>query len=194
MDQRLRSVVGRRAKRLRVQAGRSLREQARRAGVSASALSQLENERGGLSLDRLQRLAHDFGLSVTDLLGDEDGAGPAATPDTVEILRDAAGTTPAVSRGTGVLYQLLGPGSGHRLQPYMLSFEPGGGYGRDLMGHDGEEFCYVLVGAVHLLIAGEVHPLRQGDSARFGSERPHGFRNASQEGVAVVIGAATPPW
>ena len=193
MDQRLRSVVGRRAKRLRVQAGRSLREQARRAGVSASALSQLENERGGLSLDRLQRLANDFGLSVTDLLGEEEGAAPAAPPE-VEILRDAAGSTPSVNRGTGVNYQLLGPGAGHRLQPYMLSFAPGGGYGRDLMGHEGEEFSYVLVGAVDLLIGDEVHRLRQGDSARFRTERPHGFRNASKEGVAVVVGAATPPW
>jgi uncharacterized cupin superfamily protein len=80
------------------------------------------------------------------------------------------------------------------LQPYVLSFLPGGGYESDPIGHVGEEFAYVIVGAVDFLLNEEVHRLRQGDGIRFRTEAPHAFRNASSSGIAVVVGAATPPW
>ena len=74
----------------------------------------------------------------------------------------------AARRGT--LYQLLGAGSGHLLQPYVLSFLPGEGYTSDPIGHAGEEFAYVIVGAVDVLLSEEVHRLRQGDAIRFRTE------------------------
>jgi uncharacterized cupin superfamily protein len=63
-----------------------------------------------------------------------------------------------------------------------------------MIGHPGEEVAYVLHGQVELLIGSECHQLGQGDLIRFGAERPHAFRNRSSVGVAMVIGAATPPW
>jgi transcriptional regulator with XRE-family HTH domain len=196
MTEELREVVAQRVRRLRVQSGRSLREQARRTGIAPSALSQLENQRGGLSLERLQRVAADFGLHVTDLLQD-DGRGEDAgerEAGTAELFRDCAARAAGIMRGHGALYQLVGGGRGHRLQPYLISLQPGGGYDGDLMGHPGEEFSYVLVGRVDVLIEDEVHELRCGDAIRFRADRPHGFRNGSSDGVAMLVGAATPPW
>ena len=76
----------------------------------------------------------------------------------------------------------------------MLTFLPGGSYGSDRLGHPGEEFAYVVIGEVELLLGDEVHKLRQGDAIRFRTETPHSFRNASATGTALVVGAATPPW
>lgn len=194
MDERLRKVVGERAKRLRIQAGRSLREQARRVDLAPSALSQLENQKGGLSLERLQVLAADFGLQVTDLLTDTAESDAGFSTGHVEIMEQCLSNTAGISRGKGTIYTLLGSGHNHRLQPYMISFEPGGGYDRDLIGHEGEEFTYVLIGAIDLTLGGEVYRLRQGDAIRFDSGPVHAFRNASENAIAVVIGAATPPW
>jgi transcriptional regulator with XRE-family HTH domain len=53
-------IVGQRIRRLRMQAGRGLREQAREIGISASSLSDIENNRGGISLRRLQLVANHF--------------------------------------------------------------------------------------------------------------------------------------
>jgi len=50
------------------------------------------------------------------------------------------------------------------------------------------------MGEVELLFGSEVHRLSQGDMARYRSETPHAFRNASSVGIALVIGAAIPPW
>ncbi len=191
MDDRLALVVGQRIRRLRVQAGKSLRAQAREIGISASSLSALENSRGGISLSRLQRVAAHFGLHITDLLAESDGN---SSRREVEVVRNCSAQVQGVRRGTGVLYQLLGRGHGHAIQPYLLSFEPAGTYERDMIAHSGEEFAYVLQGEVELLIGSQRRRLQQGDAIRFRTEIPHAFRNASSVGVAIVIGAATPPW
>ena len=184
-------VLGQRLRRLRTHTGKTLRAQAREIGIAPSSLSALENGQGGVSLKRLQLVADHFGLHITELLGE-----PAAASGSegVEIIRNCAATVSGVQRGSGVFYQLLGGGHGHTIQPYLLTFQPGGGYDRDMIGHVGEEFAYVLHGQVELLIEDECHALSQGDIIRFRAERPHAFRNASRVGVATVIGAATPPW
>jgi quercetin dioxygenase-like cupin family protein len=155
-------------------------------GISASSLSDIENSRGGISLRRLQRVADHFGLRLTELLSEPDGVGGAA--GSVEVIRDAPGAVPAVRRGKGVLYQLLGWPQG------LLSFEPGGTFEDDKIAHPGEEFAYVLFGEIELLFGDEVHRLSQGDFVRFRTETPHAYRNASSVGMAAVLGAATPPW
>jgi len=161
--------------------------------MSPSSLSELENARSGISLRRLQQVADHFGLHVTDLLADEGSPDGVERAAQCEVIRSAA-ATPGVTRGQGVHYQLLGAGHGHALQAVVLSFEPGGGYADDKMAHPGEEFCYVVYGSVELLLGEDVHTLAQGDAARFRTEIPHALRNSSSDGMAVVIGAATPPW
>jgi len=183
--------MGQRIRRLRTQAGKTLRAQAREIGIAPSSLSALENNQGGVSLKRLQLVAEHFGLHITELLGEP---GVVAGADPVEIIRNCSATVRGVRRGRGVLYQLLGSGRNHTIQPYLLSFEPSGSYERDMIAHTGEEFAYVLQGEVELLIETEAHRLSQGDLIRFRADRPHAFRNASSVGVATVIGAATPPW
>jgi transcriptional regulator with XRE-family HTH domain len=190
-------ALGDRLRRLRMERGIGLREQAREIGVSASSLSALENNRGGVSLQRLQKVADFFDLHITDLLAEDgaDGASADGNPEpTIEVVRAWANSVPGVERGDGALYQLLGHGGSHQIQPYLICFQPGGSYSNDPISHAGEEFAYVALGAVELLLGDQVTRLGQGDAVRFRTETPHAFRNASSAGVAVLIGAATPPW
>jgi quercetin dioxygenase-like cupin family protein/DNA-binding XRE family transcriptional regulator len=195
MDDSLRENLGQRLRHLREESGRGLREQAREIGISASSLSALENNTGGVSLQRLQRVANHFGLHITDLLaapGDDiDGNGRPSKP---ELVRGWSTTVSGVERGAGALYQLLGHGHNHQIQPYLISFEPGAGYRNDPIAHAGEEFAFVVFGEVELLLGKESYVLGQGDAIRFRTETPHAFRNASELGMSIVIGAATPPW
>jgi len=184
-------LMGHRIRTLREQSGRSLRAQAAEIGIAASSLSALENNQGGVSLKRLQLVAQYFGLHITDLLG---GIAAERADMPIEITRNCASSVKGVSRGSGVLYQLLGSGTDHAIQPYLLSFEPSGTFERDMIGHPGEEFAYVLQGEVDLVFERESHRLAAGDAARFRTQRPHAFRNPSAAGYAMVVGAATPPW
>lgn len=188
--------LGQRLRLLRTQSGQGLREQAREIGISASSLSALENNRGGVSLRRLQRVAEHYDLQITDLLSD-GGQGVRAGnggPSDPEVVRSWGTSVRGVERGAGVLYQLMGHGSGHQLQPYLISFQPGASYRNDAIAHSGEEFAYVVLGEVELLLGEESYRLAQGDAIRFSPDVPHAFRNASAIGIAMIIGAATPPW
>jgi transcriptional regulator with XRE-family HTH domain len=194
MDESLRKNLGQRLRHLREETGLGLREQAREIGISASSLSALENNTGGVSLQRLQQVANHFGLHITDLLAaDEDGNGNGR-PAKPEVIRSWGATVAGVERGEGVLYQLLGHGHNHQIQPYLISFQPGASYRNDPIAHAGEEFAFVVIGEVELLLGRESYILSQGDAIRFRTEAPHAFRNASNLGVAVLIGAAAPPW
>jgi len=175
-----------------VQSGLSVREQARVLGISASSLSALENCHGGMSLGRLQVVAQHFGLHITDLLAPDEPVHGREVPG-LEIFTRIDRSRTSIQRGTGTTYQLLGSGHAHTVQPAIVTFEPGGGYEHDLMGHPGEEFAYVVLGDVELLHGHEVHPLGPGESARFSALTPHGFRNASDTDMALLVTAATPP-
>ena len=197
MDEQLAAVVGQRVRRLRLQAGNSLRKQAQLVGVAPSALSALENCRGGMSLTALQRVSSHFGLSITELLAPPSPASESTNhnePAQLEFFRSALSGTPSMQVGRWRNLQLLGPASGHDLQPYISTFMPGGAQDTEAVGHPGEEFVYVLAGEVELLYGKDVYRLSQGDAVRFRTEPPHICRNASASGVAVIIGASTPPW
>jgi transcriptional regulator with XRE-family HTH domain len=196
MDAPLPESLGQRLRMLRLQRGQGLREQAREIGMSASSLSELENNRGGVSLRRLQRLAEHYGLPITDLLSDPEQQGNDANgrPREPEIVRSWGTSIRGVERGAGVTYQLMGPAHDHQLQPYLISFQPGGSYRNDAIAHSGEEFAYVVLGEVELLLGDQAYRLAQGDSIRFQPDVPHAFRNASTNGIAMIVGAATPPW
>lgn len=194
MDDALAQLVGDRLKRLRVRSGMSLREQARNLGISPSSLSAVENGRGGISLKRLQQVANHFNLVVSDLLGPESNGSEAAGAVPVEINHRDSASSPTVRRGKGTHYRLLGSGGSHSIQGASVTFEPGGGYEFDAMGHEGEEFVYVLYGDIDLLHGDKAYRLGAGDSARFSSSVAHAYRNASQTDMAHIIAAATPPW
>jgi transcriptional regulator with XRE-family HTH domain len=184
--------LGQRLRRLREQSGQGLRTAARAIGISASSLSSLENNRAGVSLRRIQQVASHYGLHVSDLLAPEESA--RSDESVPEIVRAWASSAPGIERGNGVLYQMMGSGHGHDIQPYLISFPPGSSYGDDSIGHPGEEFAFVLLGAVELLVDGRSYLLQQGDIMRFSSAKPHAFRNASTLGMSILIGAATPPF
>lgn len=193
MDDALAQLVGSRLKALRLRSGVSLREQARLLEISPSSLSAVENGRGGISLKRLQQVAHHYDLVVSDLLGPQD-AGAESVGPAVEIARRGDAAQPVVRRGKGTYYRVLGAAKGHSLQSASVTFEPGGGYAEDAMGHEGEEFVYVVYGDIELIHDGQTYSLGAGESARFAASAPHAYRNASETDMAHIIAAATPPW
>ena len=60
------------------------------------------------------------------------------------------------------------------MEPFLLSFDPKVAQGVPIT-HDGQEFVYVVEGAVELFYDGRCYRLEQGDSAYLDSSRPHTF-------------------
>ncbi|WAJ42837.1 XRE family transcriptional regulator [Mycobacterium sp. Aquia_216] len=191
METELIPELGQRLREMRKLRGRSVREQARILKVSPSTLSELERGIAGISLQRLQAVAQSLGVSMADLLTPNGASSASGHP--LEIITPADLGSATVHPGPGLHYALVGSGGQHRLQPYRVTFDAGASAPEPIR-HAGQEFCYVLFGEVYLHLGDNQYLVTAGSFARFDSDIPHAFSNASQTNVAGFVGAGTPAW
>jgi transcriptional regulator with XRE-family HTH domain len=156
--------------RLRRERQLSQTEVARLAGVSASAISQAEAGRRGLSVDTLLLLAERLGITVDDLL--------AITPPAGYVLarRERKG------RQATVTPLLDDPKAGMRAFLVRLS---GGESGHPPSAHKGAELVLVARGLVQLELGADTPVLRSGDAALAITVPLSSWRNLTAEPAAL---------
>ncbi|MGL3210253.1 cupin domain-containing protein [Bradyrhizobium sp. BR 1433] len=176
-------AVGRRIRDLRRSKEMSLEVVAARTDLSIGFISQIERGLSSPSLRVVATLADVLGVGIAALFGAtprDDGAGGIVT-------REVQRAELKLWR-TGISKQLLSPaGSESRLNLFLVHLEPGGNTGDEFYTHDGEEAGLVLQGEMTLTVDTETWTLKQGDSFRFASRRPHRFSNPARDAKAVVL-------
>ncbi|MGX1346664.1 transcriptional regulator with XRE-family HTH domain [Bradyrhizobium elkanii] len=176
-------AVGRRIRDLRRSKEMSLEVVAARTDLSIGFISQIERGLSSPSLRVLATLADVLGVGIAALFGatpKDDGAGGVVT-------REVQRAELKLWR-TGISKQLLSPaGSESRLNLFLVHLEPGGNTGDEFYTHDGEEAGLVLQGEMTLTVDTKTWTLKQGDSFRFASRRPHRFSNPARDAKAMVL-------
>jgi DNA-binding transcriptional MerR regulator/quercetin dioxygenase-like cupin family protein len=179
-----RRVDGRPLRRLRQRQGLSLREAGERTGLSVSFLSALERGVSGASIATLQRLTAAYGTTMSELFG---------PPDRARQRLVRAGGRPVLRLGDpSVRIEQLARGA-TQLEPQLFVLAEGatsdGSYT-----HDGEEFLYLLSGAVTVWVGDdETYRLTtEGDALSFPSTMPHRWRNDAR-GETRLLWINTPP-
>jgi transcriptional regulator with XRE-family HTH domain len=176
--------LGRRLRQLRSSRGLSLVEVADATGISPSFLSIVENGQSDITVSRLMRLVHWYGVSIADLLQAPDRS-------VVRVIRSDQRRSIELS-DERIKILMLTPDGQHAMMPVLNVYGEGGGMAESTQ-HDGEEFVYVLSGTIELGIGDEAPiVLGPGDSAYYRAEAPHSFRNAG-DGEACFLGVTTPP-
>lgn len=179
--------LGRRLRAVRLARNYTIAEVAQLSDMSRSFISMLENGKTNISATRLQRLAAVFDLSMSDLLPDEQSRG------LVQVVRGGKGAT---LRGfpEGVSAQLLVRDMQRRIQPVLLTLEPGSRHANE-HGHAGEEFVFVLEGTLEISIdQGEHLALAAGDAAFYPSALSHEFRNVSGDTCRLLTISTPNTW
>lgn len=176
--------LGVRLRQLRRSRGVSLADVAEGTGISPSFLSMVEKGKSDITISRLMRLVHWFGVSIADLVQE-------ANHSPVQVVR-ADGRRSVRLSDEKISIQMLTADGHHAMMPVINVYDEGGGMA-DPARHEGEEFVHVLEGRVELTVAGSERILLEaGDSAYYRSDVPHSFRNAGP-GVARFFGITTPP-
>ncbi len=176
--------------------GLSLREVARRVGVSPSFVSQVETGKANPSVGTLYALVGVLGTSLDDLMGDdpvvEVRAERASKPSTeswppVEVpLQTATGRKRLEM--TGVVWERLT----HDHDPFVdflhVEYAPGSEScaPEELMRHGGREYGHVLSGRLDVQIGFETYTVGPGDSIHFDSTTPHRLSNGYDEPCAAI--------
>jgi transcriptional regulator with XRE-family HTH domain len=189
------AVLGDRLRAARIEYGISLRELARRVGVSASLISQIETGKVHPSVSTLYALASELDASVDELLF-EDAAPTAAEGDSWDFLTEHPHMEPlqkaadrqVIELGTGVRWERLTTQSVPGIDFLYLDYEPGGESSpKDAMQrHAGREWGYVLEGTFHVTIGFDEYVLEPGDSIAFDSTVPHRFHNEGDSDVKAI--------
>ena len=189
----VRDDVGRWIRTRREDSNVSLREFARRIGISASAVSQIETGKSRPSVTTLYAVIDELGLSVDDLFSPLGPAGvptrPGATPATgghpaVQRVEDRA----AIELESGARWERLTPVADAEVDFVHVVYDVGGSSSLDgrLIRHPGREYGVVLEGTIEVALGFETHRLRPGDSIRFDATMPHLIRNVGDEPARCI--------
>ncbi|MFR9805194.1 helix-turn-helix domain-containing protein [Pseudonocardia sp. RS010] len=195
------SDLGRRLRQLRSARGLSVRELARRAGCSASLVSQVERGLTTPSAGVVYSLANELGISLDLLFGSEEllpedlpaqpgGVEPAPYPfgggswgraegDRGLGILQRAGERHTIELSTGVRWERLTPRHDSRVDFLDVVYEPHGRSSDNdrAVRHDGREYLRVLEGEIEAVIGFETLQLAEGDSLAFDPTVPHLYRN-----------------
>jgi transcriptional regulator with XRE-family HTH domain len=176
--------VGARLRQLRVGAGLSQRELAKRAAVSNATISLIEQNRSSPSVGLLKKVLDGLPLSLAAFFGGEAPAPPQVFFAAAELVELAGGA---------ISYRQVGADlSGRALQILHERYQPGADTGEAMLHHESEEGGVVLRGRLEVTVAGRRRELGPGDAFYFDSRLPHRFRNIGAEECEVVT-ACTPP-
>jgi len=179
----MRKYVGERVKKLREAQGLSLDQVCKLTGLPADRLRAFEDGSAVPSIGAVIKLSRVFGSRVEGLLH-----GGGVVSEALTICR--SGDSLAGEQGDteqGYSYKsLTRPGTaGHLMEPFLLSFDPATEPGVPIT-HDGQEYVYVLDGAIELFYDGRTHELGKGDSAYLDANRPHTFRGLGDRAAQIL--------
>jgi transcriptional regulator with XRE-family HTH domain len=195
------SKVGGRLRAERERLGISLRELARRVGVSPSLVSQIELDRVNPSVSTLYALVTELGMTMSDVFGDspsgepvirrlreEDESGLAERPETRRVINLAS----------GVRWERLTPQSDREVEFLYVVYPVGAASCPEdaLMTHGGKEYGYVSSGTLGVRVGFDEYELGPGGSIAFDSSSPHRLWAIGEEpvhAVWVVIGRKADP-
>jgi DNA-binding transcriptional MerR regulator/mannose-6-phosphate isomerase-like protein (cupin superfamily) len=173
--------LGLRLRLVRSSRGLSLAEVANEVGISVGFLSAIERSAMSASVATLRRLAKFYKLNILDFF-DQSGAKQYLVRPSERRQLQAS---------DGVRMELLAWGN-PVMEPHLFHVAPGAGSGEEEYSHEGEEFLFLLSGALSLVVDGKEFWLQKGDSFYFESSTPHRWANTTKK-EAVVLWVNTPP-
>jgi len=189
------SHIGPRLREQRERLGISLREIARRIGVSPSLISQIERDKVNPSVATLYALASELGLSMGDLFATDGGSGSSARTHTDEPADPVV--TPderaVINLASGVVWERLTPERDPNVEFLRVTYDVGSEScpPESLITHGGREYAFVISGRLGVRVGFDEYHLDPGHSITFDASSPHrlwAIGNEPVEALWVVLG------
>lgn len=200
----------------RLAQGLSVRALARQLGVSASFLSQVENDKARPSVATLYAITNALDISIDELFSDDVMAvvpRPSASPENSRTalpdrragagahqqaphapFESTAGSVVGpedrrtLQLNSGVTWERLATVAGNDIDFLLVTYDVGGSSTLDerLMRHTGVEYGYILRGQLEIVLGFDSVVLSPGDSIAFDSTTPHRLQSVGDVPVEAV--------
>jgi mannose-6-phosphate isomerase-like protein (cupin superfamily) len=161
----------------------SLEQVCKLTGIDAARLRAYEDGTAVPAIGAVIQLSRVLGSKMEGLL---HGGGTVSESLTICRSGESLGGEQGDTEQSYAYQSLTRPGTaGHLMEPFLLSFDPSVPPGVPIT-HDGQEFVYVVEGAIELFYDGRTYRLEQGDSAYLSSSLPHTFHGLGER-VAKML-------
>ena len=175
--------IGNKIRRLRLQRGLTQEELANRGELSKSFISLLERDLPSPSLDPLPDLLETLGSDLPTFFREQDEKLVFGAED-IFVKEDPEGLK-------GLIKWLIPSAQKNQMEPILVELGPGGETDEDDP-HEGEEFGYVLSGAIRIVVGDRAERVRRDESFYYRPTAPHKLVNAGK-GACRVLWVSTPP-
>ena len=178
------SDVGGRLQAVRLQHGLSQRELAKRAGLTHSTISLIEQNRVSPSVGSLKKILDGIPITLSEFFAEGMGDDAQIFYHRTELVELASGK---------ISYRQVGRHlKGRALQILHERLAPGADTGEMMLQHNAEEGGVIIRGALEVTVGTVKRVLKPGDAYYFNSNIPHRFRNSGDE-ECELVSACTPP-
>jgi transcriptional regulator with XRE-family HTH domain len=180
--------IGDRLREERVKSGISQRELARRLGLSASMISQLESGMSKPSVGTLYAIVTELDVSLDKVIRGQDFPEPGAPAELTVNPLVHPDERQAIELASGVRWEELTASSEDGVDFLHATYEVGGASTPDqsLMRHHGREYGYIMSGTLGIQIGFQEYELNPGDSIAFDSTLPHRLYNKCDQPVKAI--------
>lgn len=182
-------TVGEKIKQIRELKKVSLDELAERSGMEITLVQKIEQDRNIPSLAPLIKIARALGVRLGTFLDDSDRYGPVVVRSGEYHKGVRFTSQSSETREHLNFYSLAFDKAGRNMEPFIVDIEPGLQSDYMLSSHEGEEFIYVLEGAIEINYGKEIYKLTKGDSIYLDSivlHNVHSGNNQPSRILAVV--------
>jgi transcriptional regulator with XRE-family HTH domain len=165
----------------------TIREVAKKAGVSESLISQIERNRISPAIDTLLRIINILEIDPDFIFRD------FKRDRSVNLVRATEKKRAIID---GVTYEqlsrTLSSSEEHAIEAYILEIPPGAKSGNDEYGHIGSELGVIIQGEGECTIGKQAIVLKEGDSISFSADAPHQLKNVGNKPLRAFW-IITPP-
>lgn len=185
--------LGTRLRHLREARQMSIEDLAEKSGCHPDQIRQIEEGALIPSLAPLMDISRVLGVRLGTLLDDEPMDGPAIfTPEQAPGVIRFSGKDPGET-GSNLDFHAMAAGKkGRHMEPFLIDVKPGAGQAPPLSGHEGEEFIYVVSGAIRIDYGKASYTLEAGQSIYYDSVVPHDVHAVGGE-VARILAVVYVP-
>ena len=180
MDEQLKQI-GERLRGLRDVLDLTVEEVAATCGLSPERYEQIERGEVDITISKLMKIAHEYGVSADALMFAEE-------PHMRSYFVVRKGQGKSVERTKAYKYQSLVSGFVNRkADVFIVTVEPKPGARKVYKNtHKGQEFNLVLEGSMELFLGEKIIELHEGDSIYFDSSQPHGLLAIGDKAVRIL--------
>ncbi len=167
-------------------------ELASRSNLDARQIIQIEENKVIPSLAPLIKIARALSVRLGTFLDDSEQLGPVITREGREKEGASFSNKSVEARTHMDFFSLASDKSGRHMEPFIVDIRPSEKDENPLSAHEGEEFIYVLEGAIEINYGKEVYVLTKGDSIYYDSIVSHNVHAYEKQPAKILAVVYTP--